>query len=57
MNPAGELFGFERLRDAFASAPKDPTLAGEAVIKQVREFAAGRHQSDDITLICFGRNE
>ncbi len=56
MNPAGDLFGFERLRDAFQSAPSDPARAGEVVIEQVRAFAAGRHQSDDITLICFGRN-
>jgi serine phosphatase RsbU (regulator of sigma subunit) len=56
MNPAGDLFGFERLRDAFQGAPADPTQAGEAVIREVRNFAAGRHQSDDITLICFGRN-
>ena len=56
MNPDGELFGYERLRDAFKNAPSDPTQAGEAVIREVRSFAAGRHQSDDITLICFGRN-
>ncbi len=56
MNPADELFGFARLRDAFASAPADPARAGEQVIREVRAFAAGRHQSDDITLICFGRN-
>jgi serine phosphatase RsbU (regulator of sigma subunit) len=56
MNPANELFGFERLRDAFKSAPGDPAQVGEAVIREVRNFAAGRHQSDDITLICFGRS-
>ncbi len=56
MNPEGELFGFDRLRDAFQKAPANPTEAGEAVIREVRTFAAGRHQSDDITLICFGRN-
>ena len=57
MNPAGDLFGFERLRDAFGKSPADPTQAGEAVIREVRNFAAGRHQSDDITLICFGRSD
>jgi phosphoserine phosphatase RsbU/P len=55
MNPANELFGFDRLREAFKSAPGDPTEVGEAVIREVRNFAAGRHQNDDITLICFGR--
>lgn len=56
MNPDGELFGFDRLRDAFKSAPGDPAQVGESVIREVRNFAAGRHQSDDITLICFGRD-
>jgi sigma-B regulation protein RsbU (phosphoserine phosphatase) len=56
MNNANELFGFDRLRDAFKAAPGDPAEVGEAVIREVRNFAAGRHQSDDITLICFGRN-
>ena len=55
MNPAGDLFGSDRLRDALQAAPTDPTQSGDAVIRAVRGFAAGRHQSDDITLICFGR--
>lgn len=57
MNPAGELFGSERLLDLFGRGPADPALAGEAIIKNVRSFAAGRHQSDDITLISIGRYE
>jgi serine phosphatase RsbU (regulator of sigma subunit) len=56
MNPSGNQFGFERLRDAFSRAPADPARAGEAVIREVRAFAAGCPQSDDITLICFARH-
>jgi serine phosphatase RsbU (regulator of sigma subunit) len=57
MNPAGDLFGIERLRKTFQQAPSDPAEAGQAVIRAVRQFASGRHQSDDITLICFGRDD
>jgi serine phosphatase RsbU (regulator of sigma subunit) len=57
MSPTGELFDQNgRLLDTFKNAPADPVQAGEAVIQQVRRHAAGVHQSDDITLICFGRN-
>ncbi|MBI3462318.1 MAG: SpoIIE family protein phosphatase [Planctomycetes bacterium] len=55
MNPAGDLFEMGRLREAYTRAPADPVKTGEVVIRAVRTFAAGRHQSDDITLICFGR--
>lgn len=55
LDPAGEMFGFERLALTFQNAPADPSQAGEAVIREVRNFAAGRSQSDDITLLCFGR--
>jgi serine phosphatase RsbU (regulator of sigma subunit)/pSer/pThr/pTyr-binding forkhead associated (FHA) protein len=55
MNPAEELFGSKRLEAILKNVPPDPSEAGEAVIREVKEFAAGRHQSDDITLLCFGR--
>ena len=46
-----------------ARHPPDPRLAarpeipevGEAILKAVRIHAAGRPQSDDIALVCFGR--
>jgi serine phosphatase RsbU (regulator of sigma subunit)/pSer/pThr/pTyr-binding forkhead associated (FHA) protein len=57
MNPAGDLFGFDRLREAFLHAPKDAIGCGETLIKEVKAFAAGRAQNDDITLIVVARNE
>lgn len=33
-----------------------PACVGEAIIQAVRDHAGGRHQSDDIALICFGRD-
>ena len=55
MSASGEMFGYRRLERIFQSVPPDPRQAGEAVVRAVTEFAAGCHQSDDISLICFGR--
>jgi serine phosphatase RsbU (regulator of sigma subunit) len=55
MSPGGRRFGVERLRRALASPPPGAGPAGEAIREAVRRHAAGRDQSDDITLLCFGR--
>jgi serine phosphatase RsbU (regulator of sigma subunit) len=55
MDPRHRLFGVERLKRAFAGAPRVVALAGEAILDAVRRHAAGCPQSDDITLVCFGR--
>jgi serine phosphatase RsbU (regulator of sigma subunit) len=48
-------FGFERLREALIQAPTGATAAGGAILDAVRCHTAGCDQSDDITLLCFGR--
>jgi len=48
-------FGTGAIRRALAAAPPDVPLVGDAIIKAVRAHAAGRPQSDDIALVCFGR--
>ncbi len=55
LNPAGEMFRGFRLEKAFQNAPPDPAHAGEFLIEELHKFAAGRHQGDDITLLCVGR--
>jgi len=55
-NPADELFGDERLRACFAEG--GGTTARESVdrlLRQVRDFAAGAAQSDDITILALRR--
>jgi sigma-B regulation protein RsbU (phosphoserine phosphatase) len=49
------LFGLQRLREALASAPGGVPSVGEAILAAVLGHAAGHPQSDDITLLCFGR--
>lgn len=54
-DPAGELYGAERLRAALRAAPADAESAGQAILADVRQFAAGRPAADDLTLVCFSR--
>ena len=55
MNPATERFGDARLRKILAQGPANPAEAGEALIQQVHNHAAGRNPFDDITVVTFGR--
>ena len=53
-NPAGELYGAERVQAAVAAGPENVEGLAEALLADVRRFAAGRPQGDDLTLVCFG---
>jgi serine phosphatase RsbU (regulator of sigma subunit) len=55
MDASGRCFGDERLRQVVLSAPRGATNVGEAVLRAVRQHAAGCPQSDDITVLCFER--
>jgi len=55
MDDRGRLFGIERLKQTLAAAPTEVGKAGESILDAVRRHAAGCTQSDDITLLCFGR--
>jgi serine phosphatase RsbU (regulator of sigma subunit) len=55
LDPAGHQFGLERLREVLARAPSGAPAVGQAILDAVRGHAAGCDQSDDITLLCFGR--
>ena len=53
MNPRGELYGAPRLLAALAaSGSSEPPAVLAAVREDVRRFAAGAEQSDDVTLVC-----
>uniref|UniRef100_A0A7C4LP75 FHA domain-containing protein n=1 Tax=Schlesneria paludicola TaxID=360056 RepID=A0A7C4LP75_9PLAN len=56
MNPQGDLYGIERLRNLVQSstAGKAEEL-GRTILADVRKFANGRPQNDDITIMVFGR--
>ena len=53
-NASRELFGEERLQRAISNGD---TVRGVkiAVLSAVEDFAKGAPQSDDLTLLCFGR--
>jgi sigma-B regulation protein RsbU (phosphoserine phosphatase) len=55
MDTRGQLFGVELLKQTLATAPSEPGKVGESIRDAVGRHAAGRDQSDDITLLCFGR--
>jgi len=55
MDIRGQLFGVELLKQTLATAPPEVGKVGEWIRDAVRRHAAGRDQSDDITLLCFGR--
>jgi phosphoserine phosphatase RsbU/P len=55
MDTRGQLFGVELLKQTLATAPCEVGKVGETIRDAVGRHAAGRDQSDDITLLCFGR--
>ncbi len=55
-NPAGDFYGSDRLRSLVESGPTEAAPLGEAILAEVRRFAAGRLQSDDLTLVCLSRH-
>jgi serine phosphatase RsbU (regulator of sigma subunit) len=55
-NPAGDFYGSDRLTHIVQATQGDVEQVGEAILADVRQFAKGRPQSDDLTLVCFGRN-
>jgi serine phosphatase RsbU (regulator of sigma subunit) len=55
MSPEEEPYGNERVRAVIAAAPDDAVHVGRSLVADVRRFAGGRRQSDDICLISFGR--
>lgn len=55
MNPEGKQLGTERLKATVQLASGMSAAVGEAILRAVRDHAAGYPQSDDITLLCFTR--
>jgi serine phosphatase RsbU (regulator of sigma subunit) len=55
MDVEGHQFGLERLKEALTSAPSSVPAVGEAILAAVRRHVGGHTQSDDMTLVCFGR--
>lgn len=54
-NPAGKLYGADRLRDVMKPDYPDVKHLGQAMLDDVNKFAADRPQGDDRALVCFSR--
>ena len=55
MDPNGELYTKERVREFVRTGSPDPEELGRALLSDVRRHANGRDQNDDITIMTFGR--
>lgn len=56
MNHNNDLYGIDRLRDLMkASVGGHADDLGKVILRDVRKFANGRPQNDDITIMVFGR--
>ena len=55
MDPGGNLYTIGRLRDRFGAMAGGVSAVGRGILEDVKRFAGGRSQSDDMCLTCFGR--
>ncbi|MFZ5832054.1 MAG: SpoIIE family protein phosphatase [Planctomycetota bacterium] len=55
MNPADELYGFNRLLARMSGETAGVDQLSASILSDVKAFAAGRAQSDDMCLSSFGR--
>ncbi|MDX1966971.1 MAG: SpoIIE family protein phosphatase [Planctomycetaceae bacterium] len=56
MNPNSDLYGVDRLKQlVYTSAAGKAEELGKTILADVRKFADGRPQNDDITIMVFGR--
>ena len=56
MTPDGELYGAQRVLELVKNGPAEAEELGKLLLADVRRHARGRPQSDDITIMTFGRN-
>jgi serine phosphatase RsbU (regulator of sigma subunit) len=56
MNPDGDLYTLERMREFIANSSSKADELGRALLADVRAHANGRPQNDDITIMTFGRD-
>ncbi len=57
MNGERELYGLERLKKQLGSPLQNVSEFGQHILDDVHQFVNGHDQSDDMCLVCFGREE
>ena len=56
MNPNGDLYTKERVRDFVSKSDADAAELGKSLLADVRKHANGHPQNDDITIMLFSRD-
>lgn len=56
MDPDGQLYGLDRLENAFSAPAPGADQLGRHILDDVRSFVSGYPQSDDMCLTCLGRS-
>ncbi|MBX9580911.1 MAG: serine/threonine-protein phosphatase [Gemmataceae bacterium] len=54
-SPLGELFGEGGVDRCYVPGESTPAQFGARLVEAVRRHAAGRPQTDDLLVVCFGR--
>ena len=57
MNGERDLYGLERLKNQLSSPVLNVRDFGQHILDDVHQFVNGHDQSDDMCLVCFGREE
>ncbi|HEX5470813.1 MAG TPA: SpoIIE family protein phosphatase [Lacipirellulaceae bacterium] len=57
MNTDRELYGLERLKKQLGTPLQNVREFGQHILDDVHQFVNGYDQSDDMCLVCFGREE
>ncbi|HEX4000926.1 MAG TPA: SpoIIE family protein phosphatase [Pirellulales bacterium] len=55
MNAENQLYGINRLTEQVGANADDVAALGRQILDDVKQFVGGRPQSDDMCLLCFGR--
>ena len=57
MNEKNELYGFQRLYEQMAVPCPGVTAYGQSILGNVKKFVGKQSQSDDMCLVCLGRDK
>jgi serine phosphatase RsbU (regulator of sigma subunit) len=57
MNAAGDLYGMERIEQQLHKGSSNVAKLGQQILDDVKQFVGQHPQSDDMCLLCFGRNK
>ena len=57
MNSENQLYGLERLEKQVGAETGGVAMLGRHILDDVKKFVGGRPQSDDMCLLCFGREQ